>query len=178
MEDKGDIKRFGKIQKIHEKIFISINKSIKDMKEKIIQILKIIHEEVEIIRLEKGLSEIEKEKGADGEPTTKFDKIIEDKILDLLKDEEVKIITEERGIIGQEKQKCLLIDPIDGTSNAKSHIPFFSTSIALMENKKIVEGFVIDHSKGDIFYAKKGEGAYLNDKKIISGEPKKGCLLH
>jgi len=64
-----------------------------------------------------------------------------------------------------------VVDPLDGTSNYSRGIKSFAVSIALVKNRVPFVGVVLDPSTGDIFYAQRGKGAYLNDCKIkVSNE--------
>jgi myo-inositol-1(or 4)-monophosphatase len=60
-----------------------------------------------------------------------------------------------------------IVDPIDGTINYTHALPIFCVSIALEINKEVVLGVVQLPMTGEKFFAEKGKGAYLNDKKII-----------
>ncbi|MDP8234462.1 MAG: inositol monophosphatase family protein [Candidatus Saelkia tenebricola] len=59
-----------------------------------------------------------------------------------------------------------LVDPIDGTNNFSHSFPVFCTSIALMKDKEPLIGVIYDPTRDELFYSIKGEGAYLNRKKI------------
>ena len=70
---------------------------------------------------------------------------------------------------GEEKNKSeyeWFIDPIDGTINFASGLPFFSTSIALKKMDDTILGLVLDYSQKDVYYAIKGQGAFCNGKKL------------
>ncbi len=58
------------------------------------------------------------------------------------------------------------LDPIDGTSNFASTIPYFSISLALIINGKTVMGLVYDPIRDECFTAVRGEGARLNGQLI------------
>ena len=58
------------------------------------------------------------------------------------------------------------LDPLDGTSNFASSIPFFSISLALIENAQPVIGIIYDPVRDECFVAEKGKGATLNDKPL------------
>ncbi|MBU0667834.1 inositol monophosphatase [Patescibacteria group bacterium] len=59
-----------------------------------------------------------------------------------------------------------IIDPIDGTTNfAHGHL-YYCISIGLEINGEIMVGVVFAPAFGELFYAAKGLGAFLNDKKI------------
>ncbi|MEQ8354702.1 MAG: inositol monophosphatase family protein [Kiloniellaceae bacterium] len=59
-----------------------------------------------------------------------------------------------------------IIDPLDGTSNFLHGLPHFAISLALEEHGEIIAGLVYDPIKNDRFHAEKGQGAYLNDRRI------------
>lgn len=59
-----------------------------------------------------------------------------------------------------------VVDPLDGTINFLHGIPHFAVSIALEEAGEVIAGVVYDPIKEDLFYAEKGVGAYLNDRRI------------
>ena len=68
-----------------------------------------------------------------------------------------------------------VIDPLDGTTNFLHGIPHFAISIAVMEidsqgRKTIKAGSVFDPVKNEFFYAEKGKGAFLNERRLrVSG---------
>lgn len=59
-----------------------------------------------------------------------------------------------------------IIDPLDGTTNFIHGFPYYATSIALMHKGILQQAVVYDPTRNDLFYASKGRGAYLNDKRI------------
>jgi len=65
-----------------------------------------------------------------------------------------------------ESKSFWCLDPLDGTSNFAAGIPFFSISLALIENGQIIIGIVYDPIRDECFVAEKGKGARLNDKKL------------
>ena len=58
------------------------------------------------------------------------------------------------------------IDPIDGTTNFIHGLPYFATSIALMQNGKTVLGVIYNPVTDELFAAVKGHGATLNGKSL------------
>jgi len=66
-----------------------------------------------------------------------------------------------------------VIDPLDGTTNFVHGLPFISISVALMYHDQVLLGVINDMVHNDVFHAVKGEGAYLNTRKIeVSHTPK------
>ena len=59
-----------------------------------------------------------------------------------------------------------IIDPLDGTTNFIHAFPMFSVSIALEYRGEIIVGVIVDPTRGDLFAAEKGCGAFLNDESI------------
>lgn len=79
---------------------------------------------------------------------------------------------EERGFIpGQEEDSpCWIIDPLDGTTNFLHGIPHFAISIALKDKGEIVAGVIFNPIADEMFLAEKGQGAFLNDRRLrVSG---------
>ncbi|MBQ0106275.1 MAG: inositol monophosphatase [Armatimonadetes bacterium] len=59
-----------------------------------------------------------------------------------------------------------IIDPLDGTYNFALGIPLFCVSVAVCREGRPVAGVVFDPIHNEMFWAEKGKGAYLNDRKI------------
>ncbi|HWP20699.1 MAG TPA: inositol monophosphatase family protein [Burkholderiaceae bacterium] len=59
-----------------------------------------------------------------------------------------------------------IIDPLDGTTNFIHGFPVYAVSIALQVRGQIQQAVVYDPARNDLFYASKGRGAFLNDKRI------------
>lgn len=59
-----------------------------------------------------------------------------------------------------------VIDPIEGTSNYRVGIPFFSTTICLLYDKKPRLAIVCAPALNQIFFAIKGKGTFLNNKRV------------
>ena len=127
----------------------------------------------------RDFGEIEKlqvSKKAPGDFVTSADKRTEKIIIEeLLKvNSEYGIISEEIGILNQSnKSNRWIIDPIDGTMNFLNGIPQFAISIAYEENNEIICGVIFDPIKNEMFFAEKGNGAYLNNSRIRVSKKKK-----
>jgi len=78
---------------------------------------------------------------------------------------------EEGGEIeGEDPTRRWIVDPLDGTTNFLHGMPHWAVSIALEHKGKIVAGVVYDPSKDELFYAEKGEGAWMNESRVrVSG---------
>lgn len=111
-------------------------------------------------------------KGAGGDTTHPIDKKAEDIVIEELEvlRKSVTLVSEECGcksFFGGGPR--LLIDPIDGSRNAVSGVPFFSTSIALVDGDTVghtVIGYIVNLISGDEFWATKGQGSFLNGDSL------------
>ncbi|KJJ85170.1 Inositol monophosphatase [Candidatus Omnitrophus magneticus] len=76
------------------------------------------------------------------------------------------ILAEESGKSTGKENFTWVIDPIDGTTNYAHGFPFFCTSIGILYDGNQVAGVVYDPNRKELFSAIKGNGAFLNSKKI------------
>ncbi len=77
------------------------------------------------------------------------------------------IISEEAGRVGDTRSDYTwIIDPIDGTTNFIHGIPQYAVSIALRYREDVVAGVVYDVAKNELFSAARGEGAFLDNRRI------------
>jgi myo-inositol-1(or 4)-monophosphatase len=112
--------------------------------------------------------------GAAGDKTYPIDKRAEEIIISVLEEsgEPLTIISEETGVRDiHGGGKKVLVDPVDGSRNAISGIPFYCSSIALADGKTIGDielAYVLNIITGDEFWAERGKGAFLNNKKITA----------
>ncbi|MBR9680319.1 MAG: inositol monophosphatase [Candidatus Altiarchaeota archaeon] len=104
---------------------------------------------------------------ADNSPVTIADTLAEDVIRKTILEEfpDHSILGEEKGKSG-ESEYVWIIDPIDGTLFYSRGMKYFSTLISLMKKDELVLGVSNAPKLDELMYAKKGEGAYLNGKKI------------
>ncbi|MGR3714808.1 MAG: inositol monophosphatase family protein [Shimia sp.] len=70
-------------------------------------------------------------------------------------------------IAGKDPTRRWIVDPLDGTTNFLHGMPHWAISIALEHKGQIVAGVVFDAAKDEMFYAEKGEGAWLNDSQRL-----------
>jgi myo-inositol-1(or 4)-monophosphatase len=59
-----------------------------------------------------------------------------------------------------------IIDPLDGTTNFIHGFPVYAVSIALAHRGVMQQAVVYDPARNDLFYATRGRGAFLNDRRL------------
>lgn len=90
------------------------------------------------------------------------------------------ILSEETGKVPTTSNVKWIIDPIDGTINYAQGIPICCVSIGVEKDGEMILGAVYAPFLNEFFFAEKGKGAFLNDKKIqVSGQSDltRSCLV-
>jgi myo-inositol-1(or 4)-monophosphatase len=118
-------------------------------------------------------------RGEGGDDTTAIDQAAEDAVVARLEElgEDFVLVSEELGerSFGTGGPRTVVVDPIDGSVNAKRGIPFFSFSLAVAEGPTMGDvtfGYVYDFGTGEEWTAKRGGGAFLNGEPLVAPEPK------
>ena len=113
-------------------------------------------------------------RGEGGDDTTAIDAAAERVILARFDGVDATIVSEEVGQRGRGSTR-VVIDPIDGSLNAKRGVPFFSLSIAVAEGETMDDvhfAFVQDFGSGEEWVARRGEGVLLNGEPLGPQRPK------
>ncbi|MGA2663725.1 MAG: inositol monophosphatase family protein [Nitrososphaerales archaeon] len=98
--------------------------------------------------------------GAGGDTTMRVDQEAEDAIIEVVKQMDrgdLRLVAEEHGESGpRDARWTVIIDPIDGSSNFERGIPFYCTSIAVIEGRSLAgarHGLVRNLLNGDVYYS-------------------------
>jgi myo-inositol-1(or 4)-monophosphatase len=67
---------------------------------------------------------------------------------------------------GSDPHHRWIVDPLDGTTNFLHGIPHFAIAIALERDGEIVAGVIYEPLRDEMFWAEKGGGAFLNDRRL------------
>jgi myo-inositol-1(or 4)-monophosphatase len=76
------------------------------------------------------------------------------------------IMSEETANEGLQDGITWVIDPLDGTTNFIHGFPHVAVSVAVCEEREPVLGFVLDPVRQELFFARRGGGAFLNGNRI------------
>jgi len=113
--------------------------------------------------------------GASGDRTLLADKAAEDELMEvLLGVTGTKVLSEEAGLRGDPDAVTLaVVDPLDGSSNFARGIPFYCTSVAIIEGNSLEDvkvGVVRNLVTGDVYHAVKGKGTKKNGATVHAGQ--------
>jgi myo-inositol-1(or 4)-monophosphatase len=112
--------------------------------------------------------------GEGGDETTAIDRAAEEAIVARFRELDVTIVSEEVGELGSGATR-VVIDPIDGSLNAKRGIPFFALSVAVADGDRMRDvelGYVYDFGSREEWTATRGGGAFLNGSRLGDEKPK------
>jgi len=112
--------------------------------------------------------------GEGGDDTTAIDAAAERVVLDRFRPLGVSIVSEEVGVVDG-NETVVVVDPIDGSLNAKRGIPFFSLSIAVADGRRMEDvhfAYVYDFGSGEEWTARRGQGAWLDAERLGGVRPK------
>ena len=120
--------------------------------------------------------------GMGGDDTTAIDAAVEAAVIARLDASglEFTLVSEELGRRGDGAGTWVVLDPIDGSINAKRGLPFFSLSIAIAEGgtmDDVVFGYVYDFGASEEWVAERGGGARLNGEPLVGEPPKESIEL-
>ncbi len=115
--------------------------------------------------------------GASGDVTLLADREAEKAILrQLSKIPDTRIVSEEEGDIGpRDAARVAIVDPLDGSSNYQRGVPFYCSSVGVVEGKTLSalkHALIRDLVNGDVYFAEKGRGASRNGRSIRTSRVK------
>ena len=84
-----------------------------------------------------------------------------------------QLISEELGRRDFGGSEVVLVDPLDGSYNAKQGLPYYAVVLAVTPSELLGDvtlGYVLNLLTGDEFLAERGSGAYRNGQPLLPGE--------
>jgi fructose-1,6-bisphosphatase/inositol monophosphatase family enzyme len=95
-----------------------------------------------------------------------FDVTADDACLTVLHDAGFAVFSEESGITGDPSAPVVVVDPVDGSTNASRAVPWFATALCLVVAGGARVAMVANHATGQRWRAALGEGATLDHRPI------------
>ncbi len=71
-----------------------------------------------------------------------------------------------KSVYNQGAELRFIVDPLCGSVNFANGIPHFAITIAAAFGNKMIASLILDPCKDECFWAEKGNGAYLNDRRL------------
>ena len=94
---------------------------------------------------------------------TDADRAAEARILSVLAERApgVRVLAEESGAHSGAGEARFIVDPLDGTTNYAHGLPLYACTVAAEIAGRVVAGCTIDPSRGELFHAVRGGGAFV-----------------
>ncbi len=120
-------------------------------------------------------------RGEGGDDTTRIDAEVEKVVVARFDADagDFTLVSEELGIRAG-GPTWVVVDPVDGSINAKRGLPFFALSVAIAEGGTMGDvtfGYVYDFGTGEEWTAERGKGAFLNGAPLTGEPPKESIEL-
>ena len=96
----------------------------------------------------------------------KCDLVADDAVLAVLAQAPVGILSEESGLANPERDVIVVVDPIDGSTNAAAGLPWFATSLCAVDGDGPRVSLVVNQAIGTRFAAQRGAGATADGVRI------------
>jgi fructose-1,6-bisphosphatase/inositol monophosphatase family enzyme len=132
----------------------------------LLDVLRVLHDAVVAVR---AALDVLEDWGPSGNRPGQYrlDVAADDAALPILRGAGLAVLSEESGLTGDGSGGLLaVIDPIDGSTNAHRGIPFYSTSICVMDDEGPLVGLVVNQATGTRYAATRGGGAERDGKPI------------
>ena len=89
--------------------------------------------------------------------------------LDVLYRAGLQVLSEESGVTGppgSDSAPIVVVDPLDGSTNASRHVPWFASALCLVDDDGPAAALVVNHATTERFSAIRGHGATRDDLAI------------
>ena len=77
------------------------------------------------------------------------------------------VMSEESGDHATERELIAVVDPVDGSTNASRDLPWFATSLCVVDADGARAALVVDQASGDRFEAVRGGGARVDGRPLV-----------
>jgi myo-inositol-1(or 4)-monophosphatase len=90
----------------------------------------------------------------------------DDAALGVLRRAGVGVLSEESGLEGGDRAEVVVLDPLDGSTNASRGVPWFATALCLVDRDGPATALVVDQASGVRWWAERGSGAFRDGDRI------------
>lgn len=106
------------------------------------------------------------------EAVTRYDKMVDELIIQEIRRQypDHSLLTEESGLLEGDPDWLWIVDSLDGTGNFADSNHLFSVCLAVMHKGELLSGAIYAPAINELYLAEKGNGAYLNQRRIHVSE--------
>jgi len=106
------------------------------------------------------------------EAVTRYDKMVDELIIQEIRRQypDHSLLTEESGLFEGDPDWLWIVDSLDGTGNFADSNHLFSVCLAVMHKGELLSGAIYAPAINELYLAEKGNGAYLNQRRIHVSE--------
>ena len=95
-----------------------------------------------------------------------LDQVADSAVLEVLTSSGLSVLSEESGLVQRDTSELVIVDPVDGSTNASRRIPHYCTSLCVVDDKGPSVALALNLANGERFHAVRGQGAFLNGEAI------------
>jgi myo-inositol-1(or 4)-monophosphatase len=96
------------------------------------------------------------------------DLVTDEIVLVALAEADLSVLSEESGLTIREGRPLVIVDPLDGSTNASHGVPWYATSLCLADDDGLAVGLVRNQASGVTYTAVRGEGAFRDGVRIYA----------
>jgi fructose-1,6-bisphosphatase/inositol monophosphatase family enzyme len=85
-------------------------------------------------------------------------------VLNVLGRAPVGVLSEESGLAHADRDVIVVVDPIDGSTNASAGLPWFATSLCAVDGDGLLAAVVVNQATGQTYRAARGDGATVDGR--------------
>jgi myo-inositol-1(or 4)-monophosphatase len=82
----------------------------------------------------------------------------------------VGVLSEESGLSRADHPLMVIVDPLDGSTNASRGIPWYATSLAAVDADGLLAALVVNQASGERYWATRGGGAFADGRPMKTSE--------
>ena len=112
------------------------------------------------------LSETVSRLGGERDGQYDFDLQVDGPLVDMLLGAGLGVLSEEAGAVELDRPLVAVLDPVDGSTNAAHGLPWYATSICVVDDDGPLYALVVDHASGVRWEARRGHGATRNGEPL------------
>jgi len=95
------------------------------------------------------------------------DVIADEAVIGVLGSHGMGILSEETGLHGPDADVVVIVDPVDGSTNAHKRVPWYATSLCAVDGDGARAAVVMNLATGERFDAVRGSGAWCDGERIV-----------